>query len=269
MRRTAFTLIELLVVIVIISMLLALLLAAPNRAKECARTVLCGSNLKQLYLSLTMYNQNNGTLPHGFTDAIYFPSPPAGGYLGDASKDKQGIWWFQAFLDINNKNCNQDSIARCPSNSLRGIELRDNILCGNYGINRSVCKDSESVTGIIGSEFVGAPLRLNSINNSAKTLLIVDSGYSIISWRGASDITGPTFNNPMRESEFYIPGLSANEDRPLLPEFTEDTLKGRHPNRTVNVIFADGHFARTKADELLVEETSNGFKNRKPLWVPK
>lgn len=269
MKRTAFTLIELLVVIAIISMILAILLPTLNRVKQSAKTVLCGSNLKHLYLSLSIYDQNNGTFPHGFNDAIYFTSPPAGGYFGDASKDKQGRWWFQTIYDEKNVNFNQDSIAQCPSNSLRDIQLRNNILCGNYGINRSICKDSEGVAGFVDSDFVGKPLSPNSINNPAKTLLVVDSGYSIISWRGASNIPGPIFDNPLRESAFYVPGLSANKDRPLLPEFSEDALEGRHPNRTVNIIFADGHLACTKADELFVEESNDTYINRSPLWLAK
>ncbi len=266
MKRTAFTLIELLVVIAIISMILAILLPVLNRIKQSAKTVLCGSNLKHLYLSLSIYGQNNGTFPHGFNDSINFTSPPAGGYPGDAAYDRQGIWWFQTFPDRNKESSEQDPIAWCPSKSLRDIQLRNNILCGNYGINRFVCKDAK---GSSSSEFVGKPLSLSSINNPVQTLLVVDSGYSIISWRGASNMPGPLFDNPLRESAFYIPGVSANKDRSLLPEFSEDALKGRHPNRAVNVIFADGHLVRTKADELFVEEIGGSFKNRTPLWLPK
>ena len=268
MKRTAFTLIELLVVIVIISMILAILLPALNRVKQSAKTVLCGSNLKQLYLSLAAYEQENRTLPYGFDDSN-FPTPPVGGFVGDAAKDYMGTWWFQAIYDEKDVNFDQDSIAQCPSKSLRNIRLRSNILCGNYGVNRSVCKDSEGMAGFVSSEFVGKPLSLSSINNPAQTLLVVDSGYSIISWRGASNTTAPLFDNPMRESAFYIPGVSANEDRPLLPEFSEDALEGRHPNRTVNVVFADGNLARTKADELFVEDSNGTYINRSPLWLPK
>lgn len=269
MKRNAFTLIELLVVIAIISMIMAILLPTLNRVKQSAKTVLCGSNQKQLYLSLSLYGQNNSTLPHGFNDAINFTSPPVGGYIGDSSKDKQGVWWFQAIRDEKKISPDQSSIAQCPAKSLQDISLRDNILCGNYGINRSICKDSEGIAGFSDDDFVGKPLSLSSISSPANTLLLVDSGYSIISWRGASNITGPLFDNPMRESAFYVPGISANENRPLSTNFTEDALGSRHSNQTVNIVFADGHLARTKADELLVEETSDGFKNRSPLWLPK
>ncbi|AQT68813.1 type II secretion system protein G [Anaerohalosphaera lusitana] len=62
MKKSGFTLIELLVVISIIALLLAIMMPALGMVKERARRVTCGSNLKQVGISMLTYatdNKNN------------------------------------------------------------------------------------------------------------------------------------------------------------------------------------------------------------------
>lgn len=65
-RQDGFTLIELLVVIGIISLLSALLFPVFAQAREKARQAVCASNLKQIWVAVDLYAEdNNGIFPEG------------------------------------------------------------------------------------------------------------------------------------------------------------------------------------------------------------
>ncbi len=266
MRRTGFTLIELLVVIAVIAVLISILVPALRAARQQAQAAVCSSNLKQLVLALKMYEQENGTFPYGFDDSTNIEPP--GDYPG-GTRDLQGWWWFHLLADILEENFGKETILWCPSRNVKDPY----ILCGNYGLNRAICKDQPNPeTGRLDGEFVGTPLALNQIRHPAGTLLITDSGYSLISWRAASNAPPPLFDNPMREGSFYVPGLVINKKRLLegtiSPGCQLDAIDGRHQNKTVNVGFVDGHIDRVKANDLFVEEAGGSYSNRSPLWLP-
>ncbi len=266
MRYPAFTLIELLVVIAIIALLMAVLVPVLHSTRQSAKTALCSSNIKQLLLGLSLYENENKTLPYALDDTPGRQSPP-GGYPGFIQYDRAGWWWFSYIEGYYNKAGRRKTVLFCPSKKLINPNLKNNILCGNYGVNQSICK---SATGRRSrAEFIGTPLRSSGIKHPGRTLLVVDSGYSMINWWHAADKPPLRLDSSIIEDTAYIPGLEINKERDFWPGQQNDAINGRHPNRTVNVGFADGHIGRKKADDLFVEKIDDGYKNRSPLWLPK
>jgi len=71
--RHAFSMIDILVSLAIIGVLIAILLPAISNVRESARKVVCGSNLRQLGMGVSIYAQDhNDRLP----GSVFLPLPP-------------------------------------------------------------------------------------------------------------------------------------------------------------------------------------------------
>ncbi|MCK4999796.1 MAG: prepilin-type N-terminal cleavage/methylation domain-containing protein [Anaerohalosphaera sp.] len=263
-KKPGFTLIELLVVIAIIALLISIIMPALRAVKQHAQSVLCGSNIRQFSIGFTVYQQENDTFPYGFKDIEPGMVEPTDRYPGDATRDKVGLWWFNYLRDSMEISRQRGSVLWCPSNNEASIDRKYNDLCGNYGVNRSICKDAHGATG---NPFRGKPLRMTQIRNPSGAFLIGDSGYSLVSWQAAVDSSTPAFENLKRLDSFYVPGLTLNKNRDELWQ-NYDAIKGRHSGKKINAGFADGHMESIVADSLEVKTNGDGSCRIPPIWKP-
>ena len=104
-RSRAFTLIELLVVIAIIALLAGLLLPVLGAAREKGRSARCASNLRQIYIALSLYADDH--------DDLY---PVSGGFIAwdqtDVATGSHG-WTQQLFPYVKTR-----AVFHCPSDEI-------------------------------------------------------------------------------------------------------------------------------------------------------
>ncbi len=263
MKPGGLTLVELLVVISVIAFLAALLFPAFHASREQAKATTCEARIRQLAFALHAYEGDNHSFPYGFGGPG--KTLPPGSYPGSAMIDPLGWWWFNYIGAVHYKTTRDTNALRCPSKRLGDARLQRDILCGNYGVNRAICKSI--ATEPVDIEFKGTPLSISDIRHPALTMLVMDSGYSLICWWHATEAPPVTFGKSIQDTA-YVPGLEINRLRTLWPGQDEDAFLGRHPNKTVNIAFADSHVERKRSGDLLVEKTDEGGWDYSPLWSP-
>jgi prepilin-type N-terminal cleavage/methylation domain-containing protein len=182
-RRTrGFTLIELLVVIGIISVLIAFLLPALKRARQQAIAVKCLSNVKQLFIGMAMYSNDNRNAA-----LICFPEAPA------PAGNNPALWgaedWETLLVSHHYVTANMvgripnaqlpDGVFRCPVTVFNDVGLESS---ASYGLNPNLDSDLSHLTTFY---------KLNIIKHPAATIYLAEAYHlsnAVIPLPGAYDI---------------------------------------------------------------------------------
>ena len=116
--RRGFTLVELLVVIAIIGILVSLLLPAVQAAREAARRMQCGNNLKQMSLAVHNYHDTYKVFPPGYLGAP--PNLDCAG-VNNTPARRKGWGWAVYILPFVEQSALYNQLDPGPKQTVCGI----------------------------------------------------------------------------------------------------------------------------------------------------
>lgn len=218
-QQRPFTLIELLVVVAIIAILASLLLPALSRAREQARGTSCINQVKQLGLSIALYQDENDdwTVPNMAKTAFMTPHSPIGGLWNSTA------WWQHLYFG---DYASEPDIFSCPEFDRWSITA--------YGAyNPAQPRTSHAVSyGFNGGSNDASMIRVGAFTYADRSIMMVDHHQAA----GVPLNENWNYNQP---STFGHSSFNAGSG--LTSTFV-------HNNRT-SAYFADGHAAALTPQE--------------------
>jgi prepilin-type N-terminal cleavage/methylation domain-containing protein/prepilin-type processing-associated H-X9-DG protein len=211
-----FTLVELLVVISIIALLLAVLMPSLNKARESAKKVVCGSQMRQFATAVYAFALDSGQIP-------WF-------------QDAEGKSWTTAVNKYLNLADNVKNL-RCPAKACIGVNY---YLMNTDGPGEPLapfCNEKYN-------NFVSVPVKLDRVKHPSDWLLLMDSSGAYVynpryaTWAFKIDVDGDGFY----DSGDVYPPFTSNKVRltanlPLAYNFAMPKVHSKGSN----VALSDGH----------------------------
>ena len=237
--RQAFTLVELLVVIAIIGVMVGLLLPAVQAAREAARRMSCGNNMKQLGLALHNYHSTYNVFP-----PARFASGQLNNNVGNAIPVKNTTGWAmllpfleqQAAFEMYNFDV-------CSSSSRRGNYPASAPVMGNDTINEPIYSQRFS--------FLECPSH-------------VDAGEMLSRDPGTENLY--SLRNARRTSYFFSTG-QYTDDNSIYPNLASRRLRGLGAFGTDGAA-KFGDISDGTSNALAIGESRGGRTKRDPWWGP-
>jgi len=216
-RRGAFTLVELLVVIGIIAMLISILIPTLSRARDQAMSTKCRSNLRQIYMALTMYaNDNKGW--------IVRPNVNWSPYTGSPR------WWQFIYKDAPTTGGNP---FQAPVNYM------------NDGLALYCPREQRVLTSIIQMSY-GLNDNMFDTNNVQCRAVTYDNAspqrayYNLLKTRKPTEMFLAA-DSAAQPQGYMIKGTSSYAFEPVYRHDTRTALGGTNPNASANMVYHDGH----------------------------
>ncbi|HOF19496.1 MAG TPA: hypothetical protein PK082_11345, partial [Phycisphaerae bacterium] len=233
----------LLVVIAILALLVSILMPSLRKALDLARTVVCLNNMKQMGTGIAFYAEDH----EGFCPPSAYQSTvePTMGYWIAVSPGVYAVTWQQSAAEYfvtyrhyqgGSMMNPQTMVWHCPASP---VGVVGGAHFGHYGINQQIGGYQMQPT------LDPKTKQLLGIPSPASKFMLFDAGCYVVT---QAMVKAPAW------PYYYIPGYNPGNVAMYNAKYTSDSIDGRHPSLTVNVLYADCHGETTPVDTVIFDD---------------